>query len=71
MSDHLPLANEEYFDEVSYQGKTIKIGDKVIVIQAGQQREVEVSSILKKQNHYWVGYEDNSQFCPWPLVKLE
>ncbi|MFQ5614253.1 MAG: hypothetical protein ACE5H9_19190 [Anaerolineae bacterium] len=69
MSEPLPLAGEEYLEQVEYQGKTIRVGDAVIVPEAGQQRRVEVSSILKKQGHYWVGYDDNRRFCPWPLVR--
>lgn len=71
MSQALPVSGEEYFDEVSHQGKTIKVGDWVIVPDAGQKIEVEVSGILKKQGHYWVGYQQNQRFCPWPLVRLK
>ena len=70
MNEQIPLANEEFFDEVSYQGKTIKVGDSVMVQRAGQSLEVEVSSIKKMQNHFWVGYDTNKHFCPWPLVRL-
>jgi hypothetical protein len=66
----LPLAQEEFFDQVTYQGKTIKVGDKVIVRQAGEEKTVEVTSLVKKQGHYWVGYEANQHFYPWPLVRL-
>lgn len=66
----LPLAQEEYFDEVTHQGKTIKVGDKVIVREAGEEKTMEVTSIVRKQGHYWVGYEVNRQFYPWPLVRL-
>lgn len=70
MNDQIPLVNEQFFDEISYQGKTIKVGDRVIVQQAGQSIKVEVCSIIKKHNHYWVGYDDNKYKCPWPLVGL-
>jgi hypothetical protein len=71
MHQQLPITkSEEALDEVSYQGKTIKVGDTVLVHHAGQQQEVEVSSILKKNGHYWVGYQADSRFCPWPLVQL-
>jgi hypothetical protein len=70
MTDSLSLAQEEYFDKVTYQGKTIKVGDRVIVRQAGEEKVVEVTSIIKKQGHFWVGYEANQQFFPWPLVRL-
>ena len=70
MTHSLSIAQEEYFDEVSHQGKTIKVGDKVIVWQAGEEKIVEVTSIVKKQGHYWVGYEANQQFYPWPLIRL-
>ena len=72
MHQPLPMADAiEFFDQVTHQGKTVKVGDRVMVSQAGQSIEVEVSVITKKQNHYWVGYDDNRQFCPWPLVKVK
>jgi len=70
MSISLPMADQENFDEVSHQGKRLKVGDRVIVPQAGEERVVEVSSLSKKQGHYWVGYDDDTHFCPWPLVRL-
>ena len=70
MSISLPMADQENFDEVNHQGKHIKVGDKVVVQQAGEETVVEVSSISKKQGHYWVGYDDDNHFCPWPLVRL-
>jgi len=70
MTIKLPMAKEEeMFEQVDHQGKTIKIGDSVLVLQAGQQQEVVVSSLVKKQNHYWVGYNNDKQYCPWPLVR--
>ncbi len=65
----LPIVDEENFDEVTYQGKVIKVTDTVIVPQAGEKRKVMVSSISKKAGHYWVGYDDNTRACPWPLVQ--
>ncbi len=67
---NIPLDDREFFENVKYQGKRIKVGDSVIVRQAGQTRQVEVSGIFKSQGHYWVGYEENQQFCPWPLVQV-
>jgi len=63
------MLGEEHFDEVSHQGKTIKVGDKVIVRQAGEEKVVEVTSIAKKQGHFWVGYNTNQHFYPWPLIR--
>ena len=72
MSHPLPLAQlEQYFSEVSHQGKTIKVGDTVVVHHAGQRQPVTVSGILLKSNHYWIGYHNNQFFCPWPLVNLK
>ena len=72
MHQPLPMADAtEFFDQVTHQGKTVKVGDQVMVSQAGQSIEVEVSTISKKQNHYWVGYDENRQFCPWPLVRVK
>ncbi len=71
MSYSLPMAEEEYFDKVEHQGKVIKTGDTVIVSQAGKEKAVEVSSIIRKQGHYWVGYNNNAPYCPWPLVRLK
>ena len=72
MEHPLPLAdNVEYFEEVTYQGKTIKVGDTVIVSQTGQQKAVVVNRITKKQNHYWVGYDGDKGICPWPLVRVK
>ena len=68
MTTPLPMADEN-FEEVEHQGKHIKVGDQVIIQQAGQERVVEVSAITLRQGHYWVGYEANSKFCPWPLVR--
>ena len=70
MSVQLPIMGEEQFDEVTHQSKTIKVGDRVIVREAGEEKVVEVTSLVKKQGHYWVGYEANRQFYPWPLVRL-
>ena len=69
MTNPLPLLQDEYFETVSHQGKTLAVGDKVIVNHAGQLKEVTVSSIYKKQGHYWIGYDDNRHNCPWPLVQ--
>ena len=71
MSYNLPMAEEEYFDEVEHQGKVIKKGDTVMVSQAGKDIAVKVSSIIRKQGHYWVGYNNNAHYCPWPLVRLK
>ena len=71
MNLNLPMAVDAYLHEVNHQGKIIRVGDIVIVQQAGETKMVEVSSIVKKQDHYWVGYDDNAQFCPWPLVRLK
>ncbi len=70
MSQPLPMAQKEYFEEVTHQGKTIKVGDKVLVNHAGQKQMVEVSSIFKKQQHYWVAYNHNQHVCPWPLAQV-
>jgi hypothetical protein len=68
----LPLANdEEFFQEVTHQGKTIKVGDQVIVVVAGETRLVEVTSLVKRQGHYWVGYDADQHYYPWPLVRLK
>ena len=64
-------SGEEFFETVTYQGKTISVGNRVVVRQAGQKKVVEVSGIRKNRGHYWVGYNDNKDFCPWPLVSLE
>jgi hypothetical protein len=67
----LPMASdEEFFEEVTHQGKTIKVGDQVIIQAAGESHTVEVTRLVKRQGHYWVGY-DSDQFYPWPLVKLK
>jgi hypothetical protein len=29
-----------------------------------------VSSLIKRDNHYWVGYAENQHMCPWPLVQI-
>ena len=60
----------EHFEEVNHQGKTLKVGDEVIVNQAGQVRTVVVSSISRKQGHYWVAYDNDARLCPWSLVRL-
>ncbi|MCB0213173.1 MAG: hypothetical protein KDJ52_27775 [Anaerolineae bacterium] len=71
MHNQLPMANNaEYFQEVTHQGKTIKVGDTVLVSQTGQQKKVVVSRIVKKQNHYWVSYDGDKGICPWPLVRV-
>ncbi len=59
----------EYFDEVNHQNKTIKVGDEIIVNQAGQNKTVTVSCLFRKQGHYWVGYENDAHVCPWPLMR--
>ena len=67
----LPMASdEEFFETVTHQGKTIKVGDQVVIQAAGDSRTVEVTSLVKRQGHYWVGYE-GKQFYPWPLVRLK
>ena len=72
MTHSLPVIEpEESFAEITHQGKTLKVGDSVFVPQAGTKKEVEISSILKRSGHYWVGYENNKQYCPWPLVQLK
>lgn len=65
----LPLFNDEHFDEVTHQGKQLKVGQPVLVPQAGQTQRVIVTSLVKRQGHYWVGYHDNQKFCPWPLAR--
>ena len=65
----LPIIDDEQFDEVNHQGKRLKVGDTVMVPQAGQQLVVTISSLVKRQGHYWVGYQDNQHFCPWPLTQ--
>ena len=70
MSQAQPLADDGFFDEVSHQGKRIKVGDKVMVNHAGERRVVGVSTIFRKQGHYWVGYDNDQHRCPWPLVQL-
>ncbi|MEM7348126.1 MAG: hypothetical protein AAF485_28170 [Chloroflexota bacterium] len=67
----LPVLNEEYFETVTYGGKTISVGDEVIVPHLGKMQLVEVTSLVKKQDHYWVGYDANQKLVPWPLVKLK
>ena len=69
MTNAFPLFEDEFFDKVSRQGKTIAVGDKVVVNHAGQRREAVVTSISRKQGHYWVGYDENQHVCPWPLVQ--
>jgi hypothetical protein len=64
-----PSGETESFERVTHQGKTITVGDEVQVNQAGQQRVVIVSSITRQAGHYWVGYDEDAQVCPWPLVK--
>lgn len=72
MSLNLPLSEaEQSLSEATHQGKTIKVGDTVVVHHAGERQVVTVSGILKKSNHFWVGYHDNQHFCPWPLVNLK
>ena len=70
MSIELPLVEDGHFDKVEYQGKIINVGDSVIIQQAGQEKVVVVSGIKRQQGHYWVGYDENNHFCPWPLVRL-
>lgn len=70
MNQPISLEGREFFDDVTHQGKRIKVGDEVLVPQAGQTRRVTVSGISKSQGHYWVGYEENRKFCPWPLARL-
>jgi hypothetical protein len=64
------LMGEDSFDDVTEQGKPIKAGDKIIIREAGQEKIVEVTGLIKKQGHYWVGYEANQHFYPWPLARL-
>jgi hypothetical protein len=65
----IPLsAPEQTLTDVTHQGKTIRVGDKVIVHHSGDRRTVTVDSIVKRDNHYWVGYNNGQHFCPWPLV---
>lgn len=72
MTHSLPVIEpEESFAEVTHQGKTLKVGDLVFVQQTGAKIEVEISSILKRSGHYWVGYNNNQSYCPWPLVQLK
>ncbi len=67
----LPMASdEEFFQEVSHQGKTIRVGDRAIIQAGGETRTVEVTSLVKRQGHYWIGYGEG-QFYPWPLVRLK
>ncbi len=65
-----PSTEPEQFDQVNHQGKTIQVGDRVLISRAGQQQEVTVSSIIKKQGHFWVGYDADTHFCPWPIVQM-
>ncbi|MDX1524099.1 MAG: hypothetical protein R3264_20890 [Anaerolineae bacterium] len=69
MSD-LPIIDDESFDEVNYQGKAIQVGQAVVIQEAGRQKTVTVTSLVKRQGHYWVGYDQDQRFCPWPLVRL-
>ena len=69
MNDLLPMAEEASFNEISHQGKTIRVGDEIIIREAGETRTATVSSIVQRQGHYWVGYDDNAKFYPWPLVQ--
>ena len=72
MTHSLPVINpEESFSEVTHQSKTLKVGDTVLVQQAGVNQQVIISGILKRSGHYWVGYENNKHYCPWPLVQLK
>jgi len=72
MTHSLPVIEpEESFAEVTYKGKTLKVGNPVFVQHSGTRKEVEISSILKRSGHYWVGYESNKHYCPWPLVQLK
>jgi len=72
MTHSLPIIEpEESFTEVTHQGKTLNVGDTAFVQQAGTRKEVQISSILKRSGHYWVGYESNKHYCPWPLVQLK
>ncbi len=67
----LPLTEpEQTFTELHLQGKHLKIGDAVVVHHAGERKTVTVSSLIKRNNHYWVGYADDRHMCPWPLVQV-
>ena len=67
----IPLeAPEQFFETATHQNKTIMVGDQVIVHHNGDRRTVTVSSILKRKNHFWVGYDKNQHYCPWPLVQI-
>ena len=59
----------QQFEEVSHQGKTIRLGDTVLVNHKGQSKEVVVSSLTERQGHYWVGYDEDTHSCPWPLAR--
>ena len=66
----IPLgAQEQSFETVTYQNKTITVGDRVTVHHSGDRRTVAVTGIVKRENHLWVGYDNNRHFCPWPLVQ--
>ena len=72
MTHSLPIIEpEESFAKVTHQGKTLNVGDTVFVQHSGTKKEVQISSILKRSGHYWVGYENNQHYCPWPLVQLK
>lgn len=66
----IPLeAPELTFETATHQNKTITVGDQVTVHHSGDRRIVMVSSIVKRENHFWVGYDKNRHYCPWTLVQ--
>lgn len=66
----LPLSEpDQSFTELHHQGKRIKVGDTVVVHHAGERKTVTVTSLIKRNNHFWVGYADDRHLCPWPLVQ--
>jgi hypothetical protein len=67
----IPLgATEQFFETATHQNKTITVGDKVTVHHSGERRTVTVSSIVKRDNHFWVGFDRDRYYCPWPLVQM-
>jgi hypothetical protein len=67
----IPLSEpEQTFAAITHQGKAVKVGDQVVVHHAGTRITVTVDSIIKRDNHFWVGYDNNQHFCPWPMVSV-
>ena len=62
-------ATEQFLETATHQNQTITVGDKVMVHHSGERRTVKVSSIVKRESHFWVGYGRNRYYCPWPLVQ--